>query len=107
MAVEEVFGRYDETRCAVSALLGVVVYEGGGHGRQLASGRGGDSFQGFDPAALCVDGEDGTAIHDLAVDDYGACSAGAAVADAFGGGEIEAMAQGVAEGGARLDLCVI
>ncbi len=68
---------------------------------QLALRR--EAFDGFDLLALRVDGEHGAAIHHLFVDDDGAGAAGAAVADALGAGQIELIAQGVEQSGARLD----
>src|ERR1051326_3335169 len=68
---------------------------------------GSEPFERFNLPALGVDGEDGAAIHHLAVDDDGAGAAGAAVADALGCREIQAMAESIAEGGAWLDFGVI
>src|ERR1017187_8176582 len=78
---EEALGGHDEARGAVSALLGVVVDEGGGDG--VADG---ETFDGLDVAALGIDGEHVTGVDTLAGEEDGAGSTGTAVADPFGAG---------------------
>ena len=61
------------------------------------------TFQRLDLPALCVDGEHGEGIDHFAVHDYGAGAAGAAIAYAFGGGDIQAVPQRIEQSAARLD----
>jgi hypothetical protein len=62
-----------------------------------------DSFDGLDILTLRVDGEHGATVDDFTVHDDGAGAASAAIADALGAGEIEAIAQRVAKRDTRLD----
>src|SRR5689334_7681316 len=101
MAVEESLRGHDEARRAVSALLGVMIDEGGGH-RMRLRGRA-DAFDGMNFLALRIDGEDSAAVDHLPAEDDRAGAAGGAVADALGAGHIEAVAKRVAECHARLD----
>ncbi len=62
-----------------------------------------DAFDGLDFLALRVNGEHGATVDHLAIHDDGAGAASAAIADALGAGEIEAIAQSVAQRDTRLD----
>ena len=63
----------------------------------------GEAFDGLDVAALRIDGEDGAGVDALAVEDDGAGSTGAAVADLLGAGVIQVIAQRVEQRDAGLD----
>ena len=101
--VEEGFRCHYEAGRAIAALLGVVVDEGLNDGMLLLAG-GAKRFERLDLASDGVDGEDGATVHHFAVDHDGAGSAGATVADALGGSEVEVVAQGIEQGFAGLDF---
>ena len=65
---------------------------------------GGDAFDRLNVLADGVDGEHGAAVDDFAIDADGAGAAGAAVTDAFGAGEVHAVAESVEQSGARFDF---
>src|ERR1017187_9510163 len=95
---EEALSGHDEARGAVSALLGVVIDEGGGDG--VADG---ETFDGLDVAALGIDGEHVTGVDTLACKQDGAGSTDATIADLLGAGVVEAIAQRVEQGDRGLD----
>src|SRR3954468_7555371 len=101
MPVEESFGRHDEARRAVAALLGVVIDERE-RNRMRLGGRP-DTFDGLNIFALRVDGEHSATIDDLLIHNDGAGAASAAIADALGAGHIEAIAESIAQCDSRLD----
>ena len=80
----------DESGSAEAALLRVVRHECLHHRAQrIAFGEG---FDGDDLRALGVNRQHGTGIHRLAVQEYGAGAASAAIADSLGASEIETLA---------------
>src|SRR5882724_10428071 len=105
MLVEEPLGRHHESRSAVPALLRIVIDERRRHGMQFAALR--DAFDGLDVLALGFDSQHGAAVDHLAVHNDGAGPASRTIADLFGAGVIEAVAQRVDERDAGLDVQVV
>src|ERR1022692_4100195 len=101
IVVEEGFGRHDESRRAVAALLRVVVDEGFGNRVRLAVG---NAFDGLYVFALGVDGQNRATIYGFAVDDDGASAAGGPVAHPFGAGQFQLIAQRIEQRDARLQV---
>src|SRR5947209_16580961 len=105
MLVQESLRSHDESGSAIAALLGVIVPEGFRDGMQFAWRR--ESFDRQDFLSLGIYREHGTAIHHLPIDDHGAGPARAAVADAFGAGKVQMIAQGIAQRGPRLNVRLV
>src|ERR1035438_1615503 len=101
IVVEEGFGRHDESRRAVAALLPVVVDEGFRDRVRLAAG---NAFDGLNVFALRVDGQNRAAIHGFAVEDDRAGAAGGPVAHALGAGQFQLIAQRIEQRDARLQV---
>ena len=91
-----------EARRAEAALLRVIVNKSLLYGMKLA--RFAETFHGRDLLALRVDGQHGARVHGFAVQQHGACAAGAAIAHALGAGEVKLVSQRVEQRDARLKL---
>src|SRR5215510_78496 len=92
---------HDEAWRAEPALLRVVVPE-----RLLDRVELAVLFESFDGPyllALRLDGQRRAGVNRLAVNDHRACAASGAVADAFGPGDVQVVAQRVEQRDARLD----
>jgi hypothetical protein len=63
-----------------------------------------DAFNGGDLVALMHDGEGQAAVHAAAVDVHRACAALAVIAALFGAGEVDALAEGIEQGGADVEI---
>src|SRR5208337_3070674 len=89
----------DEPRRAVTAHQGVVLVKGVGY--SLLPGV--EALQGLDRLPLAGDGQRGARVHRRTVDDRRAGAAACPVANALGAGHVQPVAQGIEQGGSRLD----
>src|ERR1035441_3777440 len=101
IVVEEGFGRHDESRRAVAALLPVVVDERFRERVRLAVG---NALDGLDVFALGVDSQNRAAIYGFAVNDDGTGAAGGPVAHPLGAGQFQLIAQRIEQRDARLQV---
>ena len=92
---------HDHTRRTETALHGIMADKGGLHGMQLVAGR--EAFNGGDLVTGGVEGQRHAAVDGHLVEPYGTTGAGAPVATDFGPGHAGLDAQGIRQGGARLD----
>ena len=93
---------HDLAAGAIAALVAVVLHKGRLHGVQIV--RLSQAFDGRDLVALVHYGERKTAVHAPPVDVHGACAALAMVAALLGAGQVQAFAQRVEQGGARIGI---
>ena len=100
--VDASHGRHDLARCAVAALEAVVVDEGLLHRMQDAV-RASQALDGGDRLALHRHRQGQAGQHSASIDVHGAGPALALVATLLGAGQAEMLAQGVEQGGARIE----
>src|SRR5580692_11401276 len=91
--------RADLARCAISALVAIMLEECGLHGVQFACvfwvGVGGQSFDGGDLGALCRKCQRQAGVHSASVNQDSASSALSVVATFFAAGELHVLTQSV------------
>src|SRR5947209_16071414 len=105
MSIQKRFGRDDKSRRAESTLGSVMIHE-----RLLYWVEFTVLHEGFnrgDGLALGLDSQHGAGINGPVVEQQGACSALAAIANALGSSDIEVVTQGVQQSYAGLDLKIM
>src|SRR5437763_12347105 len=105
MAVKERLGSDHKARSAESALRAIVIHEGLLHRMQFAILH--QRLNRDDGLALRLNGQHGAGIDGLVVEQHGAGSTLAAVANPFRSGDIEVVAERVEQSYTRLDQNVM
>src|SRR5580658_1053478 len=107
MLLKRCHRRADLARCAISALVAVMLEERGLHGVQFACvcwvGVGGQPFDGGDLGALRCKRQREARINSASVDQDSACSALPVVAAFFTAGEIHVLSQSVKQGSTGIE----
>ena len=93
---------HDLAAGAIAALVSVVLHKGRLHGVQVTGLA--DAFDGRDLVALVHHREREAAVHAAAIDVDRAGAALPVIAALLGAGEMNALAQGVEQGGARVEV---